>query len=247
MSGNVWRRTAAIGVIVLAGIAGPGAAASQPAATCSDEALAALTLAAADAAAGDGAAAAARLRATAAVDPDCEPLTVASWSWHGWLAAQRADLAGGSADALADVRTALDTLQPGGRAGSLAARYAAAVLHAAAAAAQHERDEMRVWLEHAAGLAPRLPPDSRPWPLPLPIVEGELWLAVDDFELAEAAFARAGDRSPIGLRGVARTRARRGTLAEACAPFRAALALVEPTRPDGPLAVEGRAFLRLCP
>ncbi|MGE0362440.1 MAG: hypothetical protein AB7H93_15590 [Vicinamibacterales bacterium] len=246
MSRNVWRHLAAMGVSTILA-ATTTAADRQSADSCSEASRAALAAAAADAAAADGDAAARRLRAALGADPACASLAVASWSWHAWQAAARATADGGTDAALSRVTAALEVLEPGGRAPGLEAAYAAAVVHAAAAAAQHERDEMRVWLEHAAGLAPRLPPDARAWPLPLPLAEGELWLSVDDHELAEAAFTRAGDRSPAGLRGVARTRARRTDLAGACAPFRAALALVEADRPDGPLAVEARAFLRLCP
>ena len=96
---------------------------------------------------------------------------------------------------------------------------------------------------------PGFPPDAQAWPLPLAVAEGELWLAVDDHDLAEAAFARELARRTSGaaLRGVARSRSRRGDMAGACAPFRQALALVEVERPEGSLAVEARAFLRLCP
>jgi len=246
MSRNVWRHLAAIGVTAIVAAAAT-AAERQAAGSCTEASRVALAAAAADAAAADGEAAARRLRAAHGAEPACATLAVASWSWHAWQAAARAAADGGTAAALASVRAALEVLEPGGRTAGVEAAYAAAVVHAAAAAAQHERDEMRVWLEHAGGLAGRLPADAGAWPLPLALVEGELWLAVDDYDLAEAAFARAGDRSPAGLRGVARTRARRADLAGACAPFRAALALVEADRPDGPLAVEARAFLRLCP
>lgn len=207
-----------------------------------------LQRAAADAAAADGDAAARALHEAHARNASCAALGVASWSWRGWAAAAQATTAGGTDDVLAGVREALDALEPGGRAGSPDAVYAAAILHAAAAAAQHERAEMRVWLEHAAGLAARLMPGTRPWPLPPDIAEGELWLAVDDHEMAEKAFARAlaAGHSPVALRGLARARARRGDMAGACAPFRRALELVQAERPEGPLAVEARAFLPLC-
>ena len=247
MSSNVQTRVVA-GIIAALAVAVTGHAAGQ--AACPPAAAAALEGAAADAAAGDDEAAAARLRDAYGDASACAPLAVASWSWHGWTAAARAGAAGGSVEALAAVRAALDVLEPGGRAATVGARYAAAVVHAAAAAAQDERDEMRVWIEHATGLAARLPAGARPWPLPPAVMEGELWLAVDDHAQAEAAFARAlasaSSPSPAALRGLARSRARRGDLDGGCAPFREALALVQPTRPDGPLAVEARAFLVLC-
>jgi hypothetical protein len=226
----------------------PGAARGQPVG-CSADAVAVLTRAAADADAGDGEAAADALREANAREPGCATLSTASWSWHAWLDAPRASATGGSADSLASVRAALAVLEPDGQPPPLEAAYAAAVVHAAAAAAQHERAEMQVWLEHAEGLAVRLPPEATAWPLPFALAEGELWLVVDDHDLAEAAFARALGRrtSAAALRGIARSRSRRGDMAGACSPFRQALALVEVERPAGPLAVEARAFLRLCP
>jgi hypothetical protein len=71
------------------------------------------------------------------------------------------------------------------------------VLRAAIAAAQDERDEMQLYLTHARTLAEslRLARDARPWPLPIELVEGELWLEVDRFAEAREAFARVGDPS----------------------------------------------------
>ena len=244
MSGNVWLVAAATALAAV--LAGP--ARGQPVG-CSSDARAVLTRAAAAADAGDGDAAADALRQANSREPGCATLSTASWSWHAWLDAPRASSTGGTVDSLASVRDALAVLEPDGQPPPLEAAYAAAVVHAAAAAAQQERAEMRVWIEHAEGLAVRLPPDAQAWPLPIAIVEGELWLAVDDHDLAEAAFARAlaSRTSAAALRGLARSRSRRGDMAGACAPFRQALALVEAERPEGPLAVEARAFLRLCP
>ena len=89
---------------------------------------------------------------------------------------------------------------------------------------------------------------QRPWPLPFDVAEGELWITVEDYDLAQAAFERAlaAAPTPVAMRGLARARARRGDVAGACAPFARALDLV-PDRPDGTVAREARAFLRLCP
>ncbi len=189
------------------------------------------------------------LRQAFAASPACGGLGTASWAWHAWASAAGAAMAGGAAESLTAVRGALGVLEPGGVATGPEAAYAAAILHAAAAAAQHERAEMRVWLEHAAGLTGRLLPGMREWPLPLALAEGELWLMVQDHDLAEAAFTRAltPTASGMALRGVARARARRGDMAGACAPYKQALAVVDAGRPEHPLAVEARAFLRLCP
>ena len=188
------------------------------------------------------------MREAYTADPSCAALATASWAWHAWLSASQARAAGASPEALTPVREALDVLEPGGRSHDAESAYAAAIAHAAAAAAQYERDEMRVWLEHAAGLARRLPPGERPWPMAPGVAEGELWLTLDDPAMADAAFQRAladGD-SAVALRGLGRARAGGDNMPGGCGPYRRALALVEAERPEGPLAVEARAFLRLC-
>lgn len=244
MSRDVWMGILA-GIWLLCAAASPAAGAQEE---CRPDDEAALARAATVAAAADEEGAAGILRQAYGASPGCDRLGTASWAWHGWLSAARAVLAGGAEEALAGVRSALAVLEPGGVVPADAA-YAAALLHAAAAAAQHERAEMRVWLEHAEALSRRLLPGMREWPLPFALAEGEVWLAVQDHDLAEAAFARAltPDPSGIALRGVARARARRGDMAGACAPYKQALALVDAQGPQHPLAVEARAFLRLCP
>lgn len=244
MSRNVWFGAMA-GALVLASVS---AVPAQPTADCGPEARGALQRAGADVDAADGESAARRLREAYTADPSCAALATASWAWHAWLSASQARTVGASPEALTPVREALDVLEPGGRSTTLESAYAAAIAHAAAAAAQYERDEMRVWLEHAAGLARRLPPGERPWPMAPGVAEGELWLTLDDPAMADAAFQRAladGD-SAVALRGLGRARAGGDNMPGGCGPYRRALALVEAERPEGPLAVEARAFLRLC-
>ena len=244
MSRNVW----AILTAMCLATSAAGTTAAQTADVCGPQATAALERAGADVDAADGEAAVQVLRNAYTANASCPALAIASWSWHAWLGASRAVARGGSEESLAPVREALAVLEPGGRATTVAAAYAAAIAHAAAAASQHEREEMRVWLEHAAGLAARLPSGSRPWPLPPDVAEGELWLVVQDPALADPAFTRAlaAKETAVAFRGQARARASGANMAGGCEPFRRALALVEGTRPDGPLAVEARAFLRLC-
>ena len=247
MSSNVQRRVdwAVAAALVLATVSTVPA---QSMAGCGPEAREALQRAGADVDAADGESAARRLREAYTADPSCAALATASWAWHAWLSAPRAMAVGASAEALTPVREALDVLEPGGQSTTPEAVYAAAIAHAAAAAAQYERDEMQVWLEHAAGLARRLPPGERPWPTAPAVAEGELWLMLHDPALADAAFQRAladGDTA-VALRGLGRARAGGDNLPGGCGPYRRALALVEAERPDGPLAVEARAFLRLC-
>jgi hypothetical protein len=244
MSRNVWTALVAAAVV----LAAAGQVGSQTSPACGTADTAALERAAAAAAAADGGVAAEILREAYAVSPTCATLGTASWAWHGWLAAARAHAAGGSEESLAEVRAALAVLEPGDGAGSADAAYAAAILHAAAAAAQQEREEMGVWLEHAAELALRLAPTARPWPMAPAVAEGELWFTLHDPAMADAAFQRAlaGAVTPVALRGLGRARASGNNMEGGCGPYRQALALVEREWPDGPLAVEARAFLRLC-
>jgi hypothetical protein len=244
MSRNVWARVLAAVVVVIA--AGhPGA---QESAGCGPGGEAALARAASAVAVSDGDAAAAILREAYGAAPTCAPLGTASWAWHGWLGAARAHAAGGTEESLSEVRAALAVLEPADSARSADAAYAAAILHAAAAAAQQEREEMRVWLEHAADLARRLAPGMHPWPMAAPVAEGELWLMLHDPAMADAAFQRALAEAPTpaALRGLGRARAGGDNMKGGCEPYRKALALAEAESPDGPLAVEARAFLRLC-
>lgn len=179
----------------------------------------------------------------------CDELRIATWAWDGWLAAEAAGARGGTAEALTRVRAALEALAaPVG--GTSDAAYAAAVLHAAAAAAQDERDEMQVWLEHARDLASRRALTGAPvrWPLPIDLAEGELWSSVDDYELAEAGYMRAlaARDSAAGWRGLGRAQDRRGNRAGACDAYRHARDAAATAAAKGAVATEARGYLLLC-
>ena len=216
---------------------------------CGVEARALLDAAAGDALAGEFAAAAAQLRGSYAAHDMCRELVVAAWAWDGWQAAVVAASRGGTDEALAPVGAALASLGPPGPTASHGA-YATAVLRAAAAAAQDERDEMQVWLEHARDLATRLALTGARarWPLPIDLVDGELWSSVDDHERAEASFTRAlAERdSAAGWRGLARARDRRGNREGACAAYRKARDLAGPAQATGVVATEARGYVRMC-
>ncbi len=156
---------------------------------------------------------------------------------------------GGTDESLTGVRAALAALGPPGTTATHGS-YATAVLRAATAAAQDERDEMQVWLEHARDLAMRLAltGDRARWPLPIDLVDGELWSSVDDYELAEASYARAlAERdSAAGWRGLARARDRRGNRDGACAAYRKARELAGPAQAKGVVATEARGYLLMC-
>ena len=137
----------------------------------------------------------------------------------------------------------------GGLPRSLAA-YVAALLRAAAAAAQDERDEMRVWLEEARAISTRLAliAAAPAVPIGIDLAEGELWHGVDDYELAEAAFTRAlgAAETPAAWRGLARARDRRGNRAGACDAYRRVADALAAQATPGPLAAEARGYLLLC-
>ena len=64
----------------------------------------------------------------------------------------------------------------------MSARYAEIAIRAAVSAAQEERDEMALLLEHAREpVGPMSLGGGTPaeWPLPIDELEGELWLEVD--------------------------------------------------------------------
>lgn len=213
---------------------------------CTDEARGALAAAAALVDSGDDTAALDTLRAKYDVEA-CSALAVAAWSLRGWHAAGAADARGGAPDTLADVTAAVNTLDGLGP-GVSAAGYASALLHAATAAAQDERDELRLWLDQARDVSRRLAlaePAPR-WPLPIDRAEGELWMRVDDFELAERAFTTASQleaAAAAAFRGLARARDRRGQRGPACAAYRE---VASRAAAGSPYAVEARGYLLLC-
>lgn len=147
-------------------------------------------------------------------EPGCAALLVARWTVTGWREARAAAPKGGSPESLAGAREALEHLR--GIDAGPPGEYAVAALTAAMAAAQDERPEMRVYLEHARSIALRLEAlDAGPvWPLPIDELEGELWLEVDRYREACAAYRRALPRTTG-----ARTRRIREILSgEVCRP-----------------------------
>jgi len=210
-----------------------------------------MTRAAAAVAGGDYEAASEQLRvAYDGVDggAPCRDIRLAAWASRGWRAVAQAAARGGSAVDRAPLIEAIGAVTAIGPARSDAA-YAAALLRAASAAAQDERDEMQVWLDEARALSVRLAllGPAPVWPLPIELAEGELWHEVDDYELAEAAFGRALAAAPsvTAWRGLARARDRRGNRAGACAAYREVQALLRAVAPAGP-ANEARGYLLLC-
>jgi len=107
----------------------------------------------------------------------------------------------------------------------VSARYADAAIRAAIAAAQEEREEMAVFLEHARALSVQMALIGAParWPLPIDELDGELWFEVDRFTEARDAYQRAvkTTASPRAWLGLARANARLNDGAAACAAYKA--------------------------
>jgi hypothetical protein len=178
----------------------------------------------------------------------CERAMVAAWYLQGLLDANAAASVGGTAESLEPVKKAIAVLEQLGRRGSAPPEIARLVLHAAAAAAQTERDEMRLYLEsasqlefvqEAAGLAG------------VPIVTaaemtGALWLQVDRYEDARRAYGEAERRhgaTPRIALGGARASARLGDAAAACLGYRRLLDTWVSSEMEPPEIVEAHAYL----
>ena len=111
----------------------------------------------------------------------------------GWDAAQDASRVGGSAESLAPVSEAIAMLDRMARGAHGPAEIARYVLAAAADAAQDERDEMALFLNHAVTLE-RAQLDARQPGAPSITAHeaaGDLWLRVYRYEDAKLAYERA--------------------------------------------------------
>jgi hypothetical protein len=138
----------------------------------------------------------------------------------GWVAARELAPKGGALELLGPVNARLRELD---RMANKSARYAEVAIRAAVSAAQEERDEMQLFLEHARDLSRQLELAGTPaqYPLPIDELEGELWLEVDRFLDAKAAYERAVKSKPSvnALIGLARTNDKLGDVIGACAAY----------------------------
>lgn len=160
-------------------------------------------------------------------DDRCILIKLSRSALLGWVEARRLATSGGAVESQGSARTSLEELErlKGGPI-DLEVEYAQIALRAAMAAAQDERSELELLLTHARDLAERLLGRGRKamWPRPFNLLAGELWLEVDRYEEARAAFERAvkSDGGAVALVGLARALARLGLHDEACQTYRQA-------------------------
>lgn len=214
------------------------------AAPCAADDLARVAAATARASVFDMAGAAAALAETTVGCPEAD---VALAYLRGLLAAREASADGGSSESLQPVRAAITALDA--HAGEMpAAAIARATLQAARAAAQSERDEMALFLEHALELERRQQAARQPGP---PIitaheVAGDLWLQVHRYEDARRAYIQAAGQIGTTARvtlGLARTAARLDDLPAACGTYAMLATIADPGAVESNEVAEARAFV----
>ena len=139
---------------------------------------------------------------------------------EGWNLARALAPKGGAVELLGPVNVKLRELD---RMANTSARYAEVAIRAAISAAQDERDEMQLFLDHLRDLSRQMEVAGAPaqWPVPFDELEGELWLEVDRYTEARDAYTRAVQKSPSpnALVGLARANDRLGDLVGACAAY----------------------------
>ncbi len=139
---------------------------------------------------------------------------------EGWREARALAPKGGAVELLGPVNLRLRELD---KMPNTSARYAEVAVRAAVSAAQEERDEMQLFLDHARDLSKQmeLAGAAAEWPLPIDELEGELWLEVDRYTEARDAYARAATARPTpnALIGLARASDKLGDVVGACAAY----------------------------
>jgi hypothetical protein len=143
---------------------------------------------------------------------------------EGWRAARAIAPKGGAVELLGPVNVRLKELD---EISGMSARYAETAIRAAVSAAQEERDEMGLLLEHARSLSDLMAIGGNPpaeWPLPIDELEGELLFEVDRFTEARDAYERATKLKPTpnAWIGLARAADKVGDTVTACRAYRSA-------------------------
>jgi hypothetical protein len=178
---------------------------------------------------------------------ECVDTQIPLWYLRGLAAARDAYREGGSTESLAPVRRAMAALQAQPARTGIT-EIARVVLQAASAAAQSERGEMELLLDHARQLEGQQLDGVVTGALLIPVMEsaGDLWLQVHRFEDARRAYtdaARSSGRTRRVMLGLARVAVRVNDVPAACAEYRN-LVGAWPFPTDPPELAEARAFLR---
>jgi hypothetical protein len=165
----------------------------------------------------------------AATAAGCHDARLPAVYLRGLVAARDAYRFGGSAESIAPVERALAELdtEPLRSAGEM--QIVRFVLQAAIAAAQSEREEIALLIEHAIDLeTQRRSAGLSGAPIVSAVeVAGDLWLQVHRYDDARRAYARAADRvgrHPRVVLGLARAAVRLSDWATACAEYKALVA-----------------------
>ena len=139
----------------------------------------------------------------------CADAEVGALYLRGLVDARDAFRQGAPPESLVSVHEAIASLEQLGQGRPGPAEIARLMLRAAAAAAQSERDEMALYLEHAERMDGLLRATGQPAAPVLSAAEisGELWLQVHRYQDAHAAFTRAASQvgqTPRVVAGLAR-------------------------------------------
>jgi hypothetical protein len=139
---------------------------------------------------------------------------------EGWNAARALAPKGGAVELLGPVNVRLKELDA---MPNTSARYAEVAIRAAVSAAQEERDEMQLFLDHARDLSRQMALAGSPAQFPLPIdeLDGELLFEVDRFAEARDAYLRATETAPTpnAWVGLARVSDKLGDRVAACGAY----------------------------
>jgi hypothetical protein len=181
----------------------------------------------------------------------CPSVEVARVYGRGLLDARAAFLEGGSPESLVPVRKAIAALEALGGQHPGSAEIARLALQAAAAAAQSERDEMRLYLDSAIQMESLQVAAGEPGAPLVSATElaGDLWLQVHRYDDARRAYVTAMDRFGLKMRlvaGVGRANARLGETSAACSAY---LQLLKAwgSRQDRPVEIEeARDYIDRC-
>ena len=165
----------------------------------------------------------------AAAAAGCTEARLAAVYLRGLVAARAAYPFGGSAESIAPVERALAEVEREPLRSMGEARIVRFVLQAAIAAAQSEREEVALLIEHATDLETqrRSAGLSGAPVVTAAEVAGDLWLQVHRYDDARRAYARAADRigrTPRVVLGLARTAVRLFDWPTACAEYKAVVA-----------------------